>query len=367
MKKLITSLLILAMTLTPLTTLAASAKLQTVDQAIEEMEANSNQYPMMDLKVQMAKDQLEETEDQAHGINLDRIDKYGTQNSKADARYGKYVLPAKAQFDLEMAENGKLALEEKMKLNLKEIYYKLVELSQTAKQVEISYQNLLEQRDITQTRFELGSATQLDLDKMNAKVLDLNNQLTYLKSVHETTKMKYNNLLGREDLTQNILLDETIKVNTFDYNLVKVTKDTLENQQAIKNAKRELELKFEEKDIFFRKAYTDYIKRKLSISNYKIAEMEFENAQKQLKIDIADKYFAIKKLQRELTVVDENKKNAEKDLEIAKIKLESGMITQLQYSDTENKLLQTKIEQIKKIQEHNLKIEQFDYFIKMGL
>lgn len=367
MKNFITGLLIASMVMMPMTSFAVNPNILTIEDATTEVMENNTQLKIQDITIQMAEDQLEETEDQARKIRLDVIDKYGSQNSKADARIQKDVAVQRAEFNLETAKMGKDATQEKLKLSVKEVYYKLVELIKTIEQVEESYNNLLEQRDIVRTKLELGSATQLEYDKMEAKVTDLSSQLTYLKSTHEVTKMKFNNLLGREDLNVNFELDETIKAKQFDYNLTKITNEILENQQAIKNKEREFEIADRERDIYIRRAQTDYINRKVAVNNWKKAEIELNDARKQLKIDTYDKYFEIKKLNRELSVVELNRQTAEKDLEIAKIKLDTGMITQLQYADAENAYMKAKIDQIKKIQEYNMKIEQFEYFRTTGM
>lgn len=369
MKKFITGILIASMVLMPLTSFAANNKAQilTVEEATTEVLENSSQIEVQDINIQMAEDQVEEAEDKAATIKLDVIDKYGSQNSKADARIQKDVMVQRAEFNLETAKMAKDATKEKLKLSTKEIYYKLVELIQTIEQVEESYNNLLEQKNIVKTKLDLGSATQLDYDKMEAKVTELSSQLTYLKSTHEVTKMKFNKLLGREDINETFVVDPTIKAKPFEYNVIKITNEILENQQAIKNKEREAEIAEREREIYFRRAATDYIKRKDAINKAKKAQIDLEEAKKQLKIDSFEKFFEIKKLNRELSVVELNRQTAEKDLEIAKIKLETGMITQLQYADVENAYMKAKIDQIKKVQEYNLKIEQFEYFRTTGL
>ena len=239
------------------------------------------------------------------------------------------------------------------------MYTSILEQQQNIDTLQANLDLLLKQREIAQLRIDNGMATSSDYEDANINTTTLASNLTQAKIALTDTKRTLNDMMGR-DLNAPIELapfevDETI------YPAPIVNSETV--SQATEDSYTIYQLKREIDNLKVKAKETDDSTTKKDYAN-QIAQKELELSQSKTNVDttLKAKADAITNKGNVYRTAMAAYNKAVTDADYAKMKLDLGMISQLEYQQQEATLLEKKAAQTTAAYNYYFARLEYDYY-----
>ncbi len=319
----------------------------TVEEALELAIKNSNELKNISDKLYLA-------EDDAEDANHDLF--YATEFNEVKS------LSVQLKNLRNSIENYKTSSEvEKQKLELS-----VIELFTAIKQAESSLELFEKQLDISQRQLEL-SKVKLGLGLITEnEYTDEKNNYNKIKTQMETTKISVdeaytdlNKLLGK-DLDEKYELKLDVEYKPFEPEQELETKilKSISSAADIKAKKEAVEVAKYEVDVYSELYSND--KKESKINNYNQASRSLDDAQTDMRVKITNLYNSIYTIENQYKDNTAELEQMKKELEIKKLSLSLGKITQLELDNYEYNIENLENQIQNQIYQHDILVREYE-------
>ncbi len=249
--------------------------------------------------------------------------------------------------------------------NISKVYYGGLQAKDMLDIKRDTFKNLEENYNIVKKKFDLGTASQYDLNMME---IDLNNGRIELEKAEDSYKEVMRNLNNLLDypLETSLNLTTGYKPREFTSNINKDLDLAFDNRYDYIIAKNDLDLERLNFDIL-KKNYTPntFIYRKADVG-LKSMELQFKNMKKNIEADIKAKYDNLVTSKNEIALMDANIRKAEEGLRVLKLQYDLDMATMIQVNEALVGLNQAKLGKANAIGNFNVAVIDYETAVKIG-
>lgn len=244
-------------------------------------------------------------------------------------------------------------------------YYQVLKALQTVKSKESSLDWVQQQLTIVKVKHQKGMVPQKDLLTLQERFSQAEKDLNYARFQLETVKMDFNLTMGLELTRQFELAEKQFPFEPVEANLEEAIQYALGHGTQIQRAKAEVT-----------QATSALEVKKLSgVSRLEIeqaeravekAQMQWDVAQKEMIISVRNAYMSLLSGRDQVTNARKAFEQAQKSLEVLKVKYEAGMLPLLDLTNGHNELLEAEVQWIQAIYDYNLTKASFYQSIGKG-
>ncbi|OAA86900.1 TolC family protein [Clostridium ljungdahlii] len=247
------------------------------------------------------------------------------------------VQPLEAQYELTTAQNNKESIENSVKLNLYTQYIKLLSDQDSIDTEQKNIKKLYDVYTTSKLKLNLGTITQLECKKNAASYNNENLTLSKIQRSMNIDEMNINKTMGQDIKAEYVSFSTKLPDYTTDNRSVSDYLDlALKNRSEILNCSEYVKLKQKSYDIASER-YPDE-----SNINNKQAKYDLDAAENNLEIekitiqkDVTNEYNTLINKKSKIDSAMQNYNMAKKNYDIASKKYEVGVISRIDFEDSE--------------------------------
>lgn len=253
-------------------------------------------------------------------------------------------------------EEARWALDEagmRLSLEVESKYYQVLKAIHTVKSRENSLDWIQRQLEIVKIKCQKGLVPQKDLLTMQDQLAQAEKDLKYARFTLETVKMDFNLTMGWEltrtfELAEKQFPFESVEVNleeAIQYALGHGT-EILQAEKLVGAAAAALELK--------RLSGLGRLDVEQAERAVEKAKIQLDTARKGLTIGVRNAYVSLLTGRDQVLTARKTFEQAQKSLEVLKVKYEAGMVPLLDLTNAHHELMDTEVQWIQAIYDYNL-------------
>ncbi|MCT4566218.1 MAG: TolC family protein [Maledivibacter sp.] len=335
----------------------------SLDKAIEQTIESSPSIKKAKLDLEQA-----DVDYDKYKSNLRKAKKADNTKNKESASYLQYVTLQEivGEYGLENSKRNYNATVEKLKADIEEAYYGLLQAQQLE---DINKANVETAKDLyekTNKKFELGLIAKQEVINSELSMIKAENDYKYAQNIVKNAKMGLNMILGY-DVMKEIKLQDELKYKEFEAgSIAEGVSKALLNRNEIKAA----EVGYEISKVNFaiaEKKYPDvtYQFRESKV-NVEKAEKELEDAKKAIEMEVRGNYLNVIQKQEEIKAGKKSVELAEEALRLSRLSYDVGMSVLTDVQKAQTAFLQAKLGLSKAILDYNLAVLKYEDVIGVG-
>lgn len=335
----------------------------SLDKAIEQTIESSPSIKKAKLDLEQA-----DVDYDKYKSNLRKAKKADNTKNKESASYLQYVTLQEivGEYGLENSKRNYNATVEKLKADIEEAYYGLLQAQQLE---DINKANVETAKDLyekTNKKFELGLIAKQEVINSELSMIKAENDYKSAQNIVKNAKMGLNMILGY-DVMKEIKLQDELKYKEFEAgSIAEGVSKALLNRNEIKAA----EVGYEISKVNFaiaEKKYPDvtYQFREGKV-NVEKAEKELKDAKKAIEMEVRGNYLNVIQKQEEIKAGKKSVELAEEALRLSRLSYDVGMSVLTDVQKAQTAFLQAKLGLSKAILDYNLAVLKYEDSIGVG-
>jgi len=278
-------------------------------------------------------------------------------------RNGYYVSAAQMQYDLSVIERERIVAS--ISYNTTKAYYNVVLIDMLLSAAQNSYNIALENKKVVDAQYEQGLVAELFYENAGISVDVAKSKLEAYQLNKEIALSNLKNILNVPENSVLILTD-TIKTEEFSADVDADINSAMETRYDIISLKRVYELSeeyfentkvFTESSAVYNTAYADTLNKKY----------QYDSAKDGIALSIKNSYNTILTNHSAMDIAKKSLEMKEREYEVAKLKYDLGMITNLELTDCIYSLYEAEVAYCQAEIDYTMSVEKYKYDITIGL
>lgn len=270
------------------------------------------------------------------------------------------------EYGLENSKRNYNATVEKLKADIEEAYYGLLQAQQLE---DINKANVETAKDLyekTNKKFELGLIAKQEVINSELSMIKAENDYKSAQNIVKNAKMGLNMILGY-DVMKEIKLQDELKYKEFEAgSIAEGVSKALLNRNEIKAAEVGYEISKVNFAITEKKYPNVTYQFRESKVNVEKAEKELEDAKKAIEMEVRGNYLNVIQKQEEIKTGKKSVELAEEALRLSRLSYEVGMSVLTDVQKAQTAFLQAKLGLSKAILDYNLAVLKYEDSIGVG-
>lgn len=335
----------------------------SLDKAIEQMIEDSPTIKEAKLDLEQAQVDYDQ-----YRSSLKKVKKAVNTNKTDSLEYLESVklLELSGEYSLENSKRNYDATVEKLKAEVEEAYYGLLQAQQLE---EINKTNLDIAKDLyekTNKKFELGLIAKQEVINSELSLIKAENEYKSAQNAVKNAKMFLNMTLGYDVMTE-LKLEDELAYKEFEFeSIADAISKALLNRNEIKAA----EFNYELSQVNFAITTAQYpeITYKYKEEKVKLEKVEkaLNDAKKNIEMEVRSNYLNAMQKQEEIKAGEKSVELAEEALRLSQLSYDVGMSVLTDVQKAQAAVLQAKLGLSKSILDYNLEVLKFEDSIGVG-
>ncbi|SHJ57310.1 TolC family protein [Paramaledivibacter caminithermalis] len=276
------------------------------------------------------------------------------------------LLELTGEYGLDNAKRNYEATVEKLKADIEEAYYRLLQAQQLEEINKVNVEITKDLHEKTKKKFELGLIAKQEVINSELSLIKAENDYKSAQNTVKNAKMLLNVKLGNDIMTELELKDE-LKYREFKLDSIA---DAISKALANRNEIKAAEFGYELAKLNFKiteKKYTGntYAYKEQKVKSEK-AEKDFKDAKKNIEMEVRMNYLDVLQKQEEIKAGEKSVELAEEALRLSQLSYDVGMSVLTDVQKAQTALLQAKLGLSKAILDYNLAVLKFEDSIGVG-
>lgn len=336
----------------------------SLDQAIEQTIESSPTIKESKLDLEQA-----EVDYDKYRRDLKKVKKAVDTNNEDSVKYLQSVklLEITGEYGLENSKRNYDATVEKLKAEIEEAYYGLLQAQQLEKINKANVETAKDLYEKTNKKFELGLVAKQEVINSELSMIQAENNYKSAQNNVKNAKMALNMALGY-DVMKELKLEDELKYKEFKAEgIAEAVSNALLNRNEIKAAEVGYELAKVNSAITEKKYPEITYQYKEGKINLEKAEKELNDAKKGIEMEVRVNYLNVMQKQEEIKAGEKSVELAEEALRLSQLSYDVGMSVLTDVQKAQTALLEAKLGLSKAILDYNLAVLKYEDSIAVGI
>ncbi|MBO8173604.1 MAG: TolC family protein [Bacillaceae bacterium] len=282
-------------------------------------------------------------------IRDDQMDKVRDLDDKLltdlESKRQKYVTAKQAELGVDIADLSLEYTRLNTSFQVKNAFYQVILKQEELQKTELLKRQVTSQVEAAEKQYELGLISKLQLEQLKSQLEKVNLQLEQVKNESKQSKQELNLLIGQK-LDQALHIEQQLEEpeKLKDLTVEELYQMALEHRPDVLQSQIDRDIKKINYDVTAGYYPAEIVyEHRLAKNEYQIAELEWQQKQKQTRIEVEKALDGYHLAMQSLNIAKQDLQLAEKMYQVAQTKYDQGLISQLDLLNEETSYHDAKI------------------------